>query len=223
MQGERALVMLTRAPEPGQTKTRMMPDLSPAQCAELHASILHDMSDVCGDLPEDVDVLVAYAPEGAERDVRAVFDAPAVYFAQQGAALGERLSHASREALSRGYERCVLVGADAPEVTTADVLAAFDALEDADAVFGPAVDGGFYLVGLRVWHSQMFGLSSYGHDRVLRQTTEALAEAGLSVRLLRQVADIDCWQDALDLLERARVDRGVAQLHAVRYLREVVS
>ena len=221
MQSRRALVMLTRAPEPGHTKTRMMPELSAAQCAALHASILRDMSDVFAALPEDVDLFVAYAPEGARQRVQAAFDAPATYFAQCGQTLGERLAHAAHEVLSQGFERCVLVGADAPEVAAKDVLLAFSALDDVDMVLGPATDGGFYLAGLGKLHSSMFSLETYGHAQVLRQTEEALHAAGLTSKRLRQVADIDCWHDACDLLKRAQADESISHLNAVRYLREV--
>lgn len=223
MRGKSALVMLTRAPEPGRTKTRMMPDLTARQCAELHKSSLRDMSAMCGALPSSIDVFVAFAPEGASALVREAFDAPATYFAQRGDTLGERLSHAAREVVSRGYERCVLVGADSPEMTPDDVLEALDKLDFADMVLGPATDGGFYLAALSQLHDEMFSLPSYGHGQVLQQTEESLEAAGLKVAHVRQVADIDCWEDAQALIERSLSAPSLSGLHTVRYVRGVVS
>lgn len=217
----RALIVVTRAPEPGMTKTRMMPDLSPEQCAELHEAILFDLGEMRNQLPPDVDVFVAYAPEGACERIRSAFRADAEYLPQCGGALGDRMAHAGRSVLSRGYERCVMIGADAPEVLAEDVVRAFDLLGQGDAVIGPSDDGGFYLVGFSAVHDELFSLSAYGHERVCEQTVAALRAAGREVLMMREVADIDCWDDAAALLERADIDGRVAKLRCVGYLRQV--
>ena len=113
----RALVVMTRVPEPGKTKTRMMPDLTPSQCAEFHACMLRDISETCVAVAKrGVEVFVAFAPEGAREEVGAYFDVEAGYFPQRGATLGERLGNAIGEVLSRGCSRVAVIGADSPEV-----------------------------------------------------------------------------------------------------------
>lgn len=214
-----AVVVLTRAPRPGFTKTRMMPPFGPEECAAFHRALLADVAAACRSASAFADVFVALSCAEAKEDVAAAFDVPSVYFEQSGDGLGKRLCNAARTVFSRGYDRCVLLGSDAPETTCGDVRRALDALDGADAAIGPAFDGGYYLIALSRPIDELFGLSSYGHERVLEETLDAARAAGCSVALLRPIADIDCWPDAEALLERALRDERVAGLSSVRYLR----
>ena len=102
----RALVVITRVPEPGKTKTRMMPDLTPSQCAEFHACMLRDISETCVAVAKrGVEVFVAFAPEGAREEVGAYFDVEAGYFPQRGATLGDRGGSLPRVLPRRGHRR----------------------------------------------------------------------------------------------------------------------
>ena len=218
----RALVVMTRVPEPGKTKTRMMPDLTPVQCAELHACMLRDLSAMCAAVARcGVDVFVAYAPEGARAQIGAYFADSVRLVPQRGEALGERLLNVVDEVLSCGYERIAVIGADSPEVGELDVLDAFRALEGCDVVLGPADDGGYYLIAMASLHPEAFSLPCYGHGGVLAETVACLERAGLTFEMLRPIADIDCWRDAEGLLERADADEAVARLGSVRYLKGV--
>lgn len=218
-----ALVVMTRAPQPGRTKTRMMPRLTPDQCACLHRALLSDLADVCRVLAPDVDVFVAYASPGEERAIRVAFDAPAVYFAQRGDSLGERLREAARTVLGRGYARCAIVGCDAPALDSSDVRQAFGALDGADVVLGPAEDGGYYLVAVSSVPAAVFDLAAYGHGAVLEQTLRAADDEGLTCALLRTHVDIDCWADVETLLARAEGDAALASLRTVAYLRDIAA
>lgn len=218
----RALVVMTRVPEPGKTKTRMMPDLTPSQCAEFHACMLRDISETCVAVAKrGVEVFVAFAPEGAREEVGAYFDVEAGYFPQRGATLGERLGNAIGEVLSRGCSRVAVIGADSPEVGGRDVVRALDALDRCDVALGPADDGGYYLIAMSALHPEAFALDSFGHEGVFAETVSCLERAGLTFEPLRCVADIDRRHDAEGLLARAADDENVARLRSVRYLRGI--
>lgn len=216
-----ALVMLTRAPLPGRAKTRMMPDLDPVQCADLQRALLADAAALCRGLEPGIDVFVAYAPEGGEDAVRAAFDVPAEYFVQQGDDIGARMLDAARRVLAQGYGRCALIGSDAPELAPAHVSRALALLDGCDAAYIPSTDGGYCLVALKEAHEALFGLASYGHGDVLRQTLAAAEAAGLATALLPAMDDIDCWDDATALLARAEEDPRKETLATVRFLRSV--
>ena len=144
---KRALICFTRPPAPGRTKTRLMPLLSGDACAALHTAFLRDIAAVCGRV--DADLYVAYAPEGDWGILRELFPAALDLFPQDGEGLGERMHRALSRVLALGYDACVLIGSDLPELTEGHLAAAFAALEEADASLGPTEDGGYYLVGLK--------------------------------------------------------------------------
>ena len=218
-----ALLLMTRTPEPGFTKTRMMPDLSAQECAELHQCLLADAGQLCRDLSDMCDAFVAFAPAGAthEAAVRAALDLQhATCFVQDGASMGERMRNAVSRVFDAGYDRCALLGADSPELRAADVRDALGKLDEADVVIGPANDGGFYLMALKAPSPELFALESYGHERVFEQTLELARLAGLRCVQLRNASDLDCVHDARALLDRASRDERLAGLHSVAYLRD---
>lgn len=219
--GRCALVILTRVPAPGKTKTRMMPDLSPVQCAAFHEALLEDAARLARALAGELDVFVAYAPPGAAATVQATFGDDVCYFEQEGDGLGTRMRDAARVAANAGYDRCALMGADAPEVRPTDVLRAFALLDEADVAIGPADDGGYYLIAFRGVPADLFNLPTYGHGAVLEQTLDAARAAGCTCALLRTVSDVDTWADAVALLGRAAVDEGLERLASVRYLKSL--
>lgn len=216
-----AIVMLTRAPLPGRAKTRMMPDLDARECADFQRALLRDAAVLCRDLSSAMDVCIAYAPEGCESAIRRSFDIPAEYFMQKGNDIGERMFEAARHVFSDGYERCVLVGSDTPELEAGNVFDALSLLDQSDAAFIPSTDGGYCLVALKNAEKSLFSLESYGHEEVLRQTLDAAAAAGLSVSLLPAMGDIDYWSDAVELLARAEADPSKQRLESVRFLQEI--
>jgi len=113
---------------------------------------------------------------------------------QRGADLGARMHHALAAALSRG-EHAVLVGCDCPVLTPADVDEAFDTLEDADAVFLPAEDGGYALVGLSRPLPVLFDAMPWGTAQVMAATLERSRAAGVRSVTLRTVWDVDVASD----------------------------
>jgi len=104
------------------------------------------------------------------------------------------MHHALRDALRR-HRRAIIVGADAPALTAADLRRAQRLLRGTDVVLAPAEDGGYALIGARRVSSPVFGDVEWGSARVLAQTLRNLTRAGLSYRLLRAVWDVDRPED----------------------------
>jgi len=108
--------------------------------------------------------------------------------------LGERMATALDQALD-SHERVVLIGSDCPVLEPADLAEAFEALGSADLVLSPAEDGGYALIGVARSGLPVFSQVDWGSDRVLRQTLAHAASAGLRVRRLRTVWDVDTVDD----------------------------
>ena len=144
---KRAVIVFTRVPIPGQTKTRMMPYFSPEECAKLHENFLKDIAQECEKV--NADIFVCYTPKKGKAYLEKLFRKAKEYIPQTGEGLGERMYQAIEYVLEKGYDSCVLIGTDIPELKCSDLEYAFRLLDVNDVVFGPTVDEGYYLVGMK--------------------------------------------------------------------------
>ena len=115
---------------------------------------------------------------------------------ERGGDLGERMATAFADAFAAGSRRVALAGSDVPELTRERVGEAFSALDDHDMALGPAADGGYYLVALARPRPALFEGVAWSTERVLAETLERAAAAGLRVRLLGTLRDVDTPEDA---------------------------
>ncbi|MDY6828757.1 MAG: TIGR04282 family arsenosugar biosynthesis glycosyltransferase [Pseudomonadota bacterium] len=178
-----------RAPEPGVSKTRLIPRLGAAGAAKLHAQLLRHTFRA---LQPAQDRLEFWAtPRALDDRFVGVVPASVPRFDQQGADLGARMAHALRDGLRRS-EAVVLVGSDAPGVDAQYVCGGLRALAaGADLVLGPAEDGGYVLVGLRRLHPELFLDIPWGSAEVMVQTESRARALGLSILRLETLWDID--------------------------------
>ncbi|HBT94678.1 MAG TPA: hypothetical protein DEB24_00500 [Coriobacteriia bacterium] len=202
----RALILFTRLPIAGQTKTRMTPALSPESCAELQWSLLADLSatlggtgDITGESGTAVsyDLFTCYTPDGypakLER-LHAMFEA-AGFFAQVEGDLGTRMRSAFAQVFDAGYDHCLLLGSDIPSITAADIDEAWSELESSEVVMGPCDDGGFWLVGLKTPFDELFADGRYGTDDVMERARNICETEARSLALIVQKADLDTVDD----------------------------
>jgi len=207
---KKALICFTRVPQPGVTKTRLLPVLSPAQCAGLHWAFLKDLGELYQDM--DVHIFVAYTPDPDWEQLKSVFP-HAGYIPQKGSDLGEKMYRAIRKVLDLGYGAVVLTGADLPAMTAAHLNSGFAALEEKDIAIGPTSDGGYYLIGMKQPRREVFRVEGYGGSSVFENTVAAARNAGLSVGLAMPCDDVDTPDDLYMLTKTA--DPGS---HTGRYL-----
>jgi rSAM/selenodomain-associated transferase 1 len=191
------ILLFTRFPEPGTTKTRLIPLLGPDGAAALQRAMTERaLRRLAGAAPE---LEVRYAGGGRAR--MAAWLGEGVRLAEQGEGdLGARLRRAFSAGFAEGLDAVVAVGADCPDLGRGEADAACGALAACDAVFGPAADGGYYLVGVRrtAWaaaEAALFTGIPWGEAGVLAASLEAARGAGLAVRLLRTLADVDRPED----------------------------
>ncbi|TGU74999.1 glycosyltransferase [Geomonas terrae] len=198
---KRALAIFAKTPLPGKVKTRLSPSLSPQQAADLYRCMLLDTLERVAAL--DAEKILFHDGESAFfRET-----APGVSLVAQAAGgLGTRLEHACDTLRSMGYGPCVVIGTDAPDLPVAYIEEAFKALEQgSDAVFGPAGDGGYYLVGLRGGYGSLFRDIPWSTEKVLEKSLVQAKSSGFSAPLLPPWHDLDCYEDLLrpDLMDPA--------------------
>lgn len=209
--GPAALVM-AKAPRAGEVKTRLEPLLGAEGCARLQALLLARAARWAVDVAPGA-AFVAFTPEESLAEVGALVPAGTDLFAQEGADLGARLAAATARAFAMHDGPLLTVGTDLATLEPRHAAAALDDLADGiDVTFGPAFDGGYYLIGLREPHPEVFALPSeaWGGPRVLQLSLQAAAEAGLSLGMLRGERDLDTPADARAALADPRFPEDIA-------------
>ena len=181
------LIVLSRYPLPGETKTRLIPAIGAVNAARCQQRMTEHAVTVAKAAAGEVEFRYA---GGTAAKVRRWLGGTVIAKAQGPGDLGRRLDRSFGEAFADGCARVVLIGADTPGVTAPILAEAAAALDDHDVVLGPADDGGYYLIGLR----QPAGLVdriAWSTSTVLAETTARAREAGLSIRMLDRLSDVD--------------------------------
>jgi uncharacterized protein len=195
-----ALVIMAKAPEAGRVKTRLSPPLSAGEAAELSRCFLLDTIERVREVRDIAPVIAHDPPESAP-----VFTALAPEFglrAQHGPDLGARMAECVAAALAAGAPAVVLIGTDAPHVPAARIRLAVRLLDEGahDVVLGPSEDGGYYLIGLRRLHRELFDSMAWSTAGVFEETIARCRSLRLRVALLPACYDVDT-PEALARLE----------------------
>lgn len=192
------VIIMAKAPIPGYAKRRLAPLLGAAGAADLARRLLDHAVQQATSAGFDTVELCA-APDTSHPAFRRLQAQHRLRLTAQGAgSLGDRMHRALSRALLT-HERALLIGTDAPALDAAMLQRAARALEKADAVFVPAFDGGYALVGLRQPSLALFQRVAWSTSQVMHQTRERAAAAGLHLAELEPVSDIDVPADLAHL------------------------
>jgi rSAM/selenodomain-associated transferase 1 len=209
------IVVFAKHPGAGSVKTRLAAAIGPRAAARVYRRLALACCDAAREAASAGRRLVVQI-DPADR----VVDAPSwigsglTFEAQSGADLGERMSSAFEHQFELGAQAVVLVGSDCPELSAGDFDHAFDALQRVPVVLGPALDGGYWLIGLRAPAPGLFSGIEWSSPTVLAETRRRTEEQGLAREELRLLRDIDTIDDLLAL--EGRLPQGVRELLAPR-------
>ena len=198
-----AAAIFCKTPTAGLSKTRLSPPLGEAECALLSACFIRDVSTTIGALAREGGVTgyAAYTPVGSEPALRRLLPPDFRLIAQGEGAFGERLLNATADLLSAGHSGAILINSDSPTLPLSILRAAAEAVRRDDAVvLGPALDGGYTLIGLSKAHARIFDDIPWSTPQVYARTVERAREMRLPVINVPQWYDIDD-EDSLRLLE----------------------
>lgn len=216
VKNNKALIVFTREPAAGTTKTRMMPYYDEGQCAELHLCFLKDIQRELKNV--DADIVLSYTG-GEPLKLKSVFGDGKIYTEQRGSSLGERMYNALEDAFAMGYEKAVLIGTDIPELEAESINIAFDNLDGADIVIGPTADGGYYLIGMKELCCEAFDVEHYGGRSVLEDTVNSIEKAGLSIACTDSYHDMDSREDLSGYLRRMRSDKRLRLSETAKFIK----
>jgi uncharacterized protein len=228
LSGSCALGIMTKAPEPGQVKTRLSPPLTSEEAAELNKHFLRDIGQsidqasrtTCG---RGVGI---YTPVGKEYLYDGIFSESFRFVAQRGTDFGERLRFAGEDLLELGFDSFCLINSDSPMVPASSFARAAELLGDErnKVVLGPSEDGGYYLIGLKRMQARLFQDIEWSTDKVLDQTLQRANELGLDVQVLPVGLDVDDSATLKTLCERLLGDeRDNVAPHTKRFLSEIIA
>jgi len=114
---------------------------------------------------------------------------------QNGADLGERMKNAFEDGFKNGYKKIVLIGSDLPDINESIIKNAFEVLKFKDTVFGPAEDGGYYLIGMKRLCNQIFDTKPWSQSHLLKVTLQEMKSMNISFGLTQTLNDIDTFED----------------------------
>jgi len=190
-----AIGIICKAPQSGRSKTRLAAAVGAVAASELSACFLRDVASAIEAVPGVLGIrgYGVYAPAGAEHIMRQLLPAGFGLLLQAGDDLGYVLSGAARALLLAGHDCVLLVNGDSPTLPARLLVQAIETLREPGdrMVLGPASDGGYYLIGLKHPHRQLFTNIAWGTDTVARSTCERAAEIGLATTLLPEWYDVD--------------------------------
>lgn len=195
------LIIFTRFPQPGKSKTRLISALGPEGAAALQQKMTEKIGAEALALKKQRGIPVTCFFSGGSRESMAAWLGDSFDYKQQcGGNIGRRMSDAFTRTFQYTSEAIILVGSDIPELTAKILGDAFITLQNSDAVFGPSRDGGYYLLGLNGKNQQqliktVFERIPWSTSKVLTTSINRLMDSGYSCSLLKTLQDIDRPED----------------------------
>ena len=213
-----ALAVMTKAPQAGRVKTRLVPPLTPEEAAELNKCFLRDtaaaISSACSRRPVGDEGkrdfkpeagashseaataacgIAVYTPVGAESAYNDILPVDFSLLPQRGEKFGERLYLAVEDLFKCGFGSVCLIDSDSPTVSAENFAEAVELLSTTEdrVVLGPSDDGGYYLIGVKKPHRHLFEQIDWSTERVLNQTMQRATEIGIETKLLPTGYDVD--------------------------------
>jgi len=187
---EKALITFIKNPVKGTVKTRLAADVGDDKALLIYLELMQHTRKVAQQI--DAHRLLYYGSHINEED-----DWPMEEFdkyVQPDGDLGKRMQTAFRKALDKA-EAAIIIGSDCASLTPGIVNEAFDKLATKDVVLGPALDGGYYLLGMKQTHDFLFRNMIWSTDQVFTETTRRIEKAGLSYDTVATLSDIDYAED----------------------------
>lgn len=195
-----ALIVMTRLPREGRNKTRLIPELGAAGATAFHDRLARHTIAIAsffcaGENNRRLQIHIEGGSPAEARDW--LGDHTLDCREQPDGDLGKRMEKAVTEAFAGGAGKVIVIGTDCPSLDEATLDEAERLLDGHDLVFGPALDGGYYLIGLREPCPGVFANIPWGGDGVLAASLEAARAAGRKTALLRPLADVDRPEDII--------------------------
>jgi hypothetical protein len=180
---------MTKNPTLGKVKTRLAKTIGDERALEIYIKLLEHTKSITKDLSSDKKVFYTdFIPEDD------FWNSYQKYLQIEGD-LGKKMENAFLQAFEEGYKKVLIIGGDCADLTEMMIKRAFDALDKAPIVIGPAQDGGYYLLAMTQMIDEIFENKAWSTDQVLSETLKDLEKLKISRVLLPILNDVDEWED----------------------------
>jgi uncharacterized protein len=192
------LIIFTRYPEPGKTKTRLIPALGNIGAANLQREMTEHTIFQVQELQKAIAISVEVRFAGGNLQLMQDWLGLGLVYQSQGEGdLGLRMARSLFDAFQSGAEKVIIIGTDCPGVNVQVLATAFEKLHTSDLVLGPAIDGGYYLIGMRQPIPELFVNIEWGTAQVFSKTVEIAQKLHVSYVNLSLLGDVDRPEDLL--------------------------
>lgn len=188
---EQALIVFVKNPVEGQVKTRLAAEVGNEKALSVYNQLMEHTRQVA--MESDADVHVFYSDYVDQDDHWLQTDFSK--HQQEGEDLGSRMLNAFKTMDNLGYQKKIIIGSDCPEITAEIINDAFSRLDEYDFVLGPALDGGYYLLGMQEILDEVFREISWSSDQVFDQTIATLQNVGMVWYEMPMLSDVDKEDD----------------------------
>lgn len=196
------LIIFTRYPQPGQTKTRLIPAIGEEGAAKLHRQMAQHTVKTGRELMQSRSISLEVRYTGATLSQMQDWLGTDLTYNQQGTGeLGDRLIQSFQAGFEGEKSAIIIVGTDCLELSIDILNKAFETLKQQKLVIGKAQDGGYYLIGLSQLIPELFQEIDWGTERVFQQTIQRCQPLNLSWGNLPQLSDIDRPEDLNKITE----------------------
>ena len=186
---------MAKRPNGGSTKTRLCPPLTPSQAAALYEAFVRDVIQVASQAP-DVQLAIAVTPPGEVAFFESIAPRDTLLLPVERPTIGRCLDDVLAALLERGHAMVGAVSSDSPTVAPTLIAQAFDRLRHADLVLSPGDDGGYYFVGVKARHPELFADDiPWSTPEVAARTMARARDLGLSIDLVAPILDVDTADD----------------------------
>jgi len=217
---DQCVIVFLKVPQRVPVKTRLSKSLDQEIVVNLYKNFVLD---VLGMLQTGRHTtVIGFYPPQALREITSWLGRDHDYLPQQGDDLGQRMENAFDSIFQTGFRQVLLLGTDFPDLPGSIIDEAFESLHKNDAVIGPAVDGGYYLIGFNS-HSflpAVFDKIPWGSDTVFEKTMTVLGSNRSRIHVLPQWRDIDTYQD-LEFFIKRHAEKGSAASNTAAYLANI--
>lgn len=195
MKEKKALLIFQKNAELGKVKTRLAATMGQEKALEVYTTLVRHCYQHLASL-KHVDIFIFFT-ERIEEVPKEISHLHVNLMLQTAGDLGQRMFNAFEKVHNFGYHQMAIIGTDCPEISVEIIESAFRALSNNDVVFGPALDGGYYLLGLKTVNPLLFNQMTWSTSTVLQHSLERCQKAGLKTQLLTGLRDVDTEADWL--------------------------